>query len=1260
MNKNIFVEYQNQYSISKTLRNELIPCGNTLASMEKNGVISEDEERAESYKKVKKLIDEYHKEFISESLKNIEIPSLDEYYALYQKAKDNESKKKIDKLSELMRKYIVKHIKSNPKFHTLFSKELITKDMHKFLKGKESEFLLDQFSNFSTYFTNFHENRKNMYDHAEKSTAIAYRIINQNLPKFIDNMKVFEIYMSSPISDKLSDIEAEYGEFLKGKSIKDYFSLDSYNTTITNEQITLYNTIIGGIAEDDKKHIQGLNQHINLYNQKHSKNKEFKKIPKFNMLYKQILADKESFSLITDQFESDQELIDTVNSVVKDLKEKILHRDGISSVFELMYNIDTYDLGKIYISNGLNITNISNSLYKDWSIIKKAIEEDYDSERPNGKKDEKYYEKRSLEIKKKKYFSIKYLNNVVGKSIEDDIPIENYFIEFKNNEGIEYYDVFVQAYNDAEELLNSEYYSKYGLKGDKKNVRILKNLLDALKNIEQFIKPLLVNGEESDIDYGFYGELDEMYNQLSVITPLYNKVRNYVTRKPYSTEKIKLNFGNPEFLGGWPVKREIATSGLIFKDDKFYYLGVIAKGQGKNFKEYPLPENSQDMFYKMEYLQAADPQKDVQNLMVIDGKTVKKNGRKEKSGEHAGENLELERLKEKYLPEDINKIRKNRSYSKLSENFNKEDLTKFIEYYMQRTIEYFEKFRFNFKEAKDYVDFGEFTDHVNAQAYQLKFVQVSKKHIDNLVDAGKLYLFKIFNKDFSEFSKGTPNLHTVYLKMLFDERNLANVVYKLNGEAEVFYRKASIDDDNKVIHPKGEPVANKNPKVIEKKVTSLFDYDLIKDKRYSVDKFQLHMPITLNFSATGNDRLNSKVLQTIRDNEDIYVIGIDRGERNLLYISVIDSDGKIVKQESMNIITNDNDYEQNYHKLLEEKEKGREAARINWNTVETIKELKEGYLSQVIHKVVEYMLEYNAIVVLEDLNSGFKNSRKKVEKQVYQKFEKMLIDKLNYLVDKKKNVEELGGALHAYQLTSKFESFAKLGKQSGFLFYIPSWNTSKIDPTTGFVSLIHFKYTSVNDAKDKISKFKKISYNDNYFEFEMDYRDFTEKATGTKTEWTLCSYGERIINFRNPEINNMWDSKEINLTDKIMKLFLKYNIDVTKENLIDQIILIEEKKFYEEILQCMNLILQIRNSKTNSDIDYMISPVKNENGEFFDTRKYDKNSYLPCDADANGAYNIARKGLWLIEQIRSTEGDKVKMAITNKEWLSYAQDNVVL
>jgi CRISPR-associated protein Cpf1 len=40
---------------------------------------------------------------------------------------------------------------------------------------------------------------------------------------------------------------------------------------------------------------------------------------------------------------------------------------------------------------------------------------------------------------------------------------------------------------------------------------------------------------------------------------------------------------------------------------------------------------------------------------------------------------------------------------------------------------------------------------------------------------------------------------------------------------------------------------------------------------------------------------------------------------------------------------------------------------------------KEGYLSQVIHKITQLMIKYNAIVVLEDLNPGFMRGRQKVD-----------------------------------------------------------------------------------------------------------------------------------------------------------------------------------------------------------------------------------------------------------------------------------------
>lgn len=221
------------------------------------------------------------------------------------------------------------------------------------------------------------------------------------------------------------------------------------------------------------------------------------------------------------------------------------------------------------------------------------------------------------------------------------------------------------------------------------------------------------------------------------------------------------------------------------------------------------------------------------------------------------------------------------------------------------------------------------------------------------------------------------------------------------------------------------------------------------------------MPITINFKAKGDERINFATLDAIRDGEIEHVIGIDRGERHLLYLSLIDLRGNIVKQFTLNEIVNEYNgrtYSTDYKDLLVSREGSRDEARRNWQKIENIREIKEGYLSQVVHIIAKMMVDYKAIVVLEDLNKGFMRGRQKIERQVYEKFEKMLIDKLNCYVDKQKDADDIGGVLHPLQLTDEFKSFRKLGKQSGWLFYIPAWNTSKIDPVTGYVnmlSLIH-------------------------------------------------------------------------------------------------------------------------------------------------------------------------------------------------------------
>ena len=1230
--------FTNFYSLPKTLKFELKPIGKTLEFINTNGLLAQDEHRADNYIKVKKIIDDYHKAFIENSLRNLKLKyeDIEAYYSYYIiKNREENQKKAFVNIQTSLRKQIASRFKDND-LSRLFGKELIKEDLINFVKTNDDRILIEEFKNFTTYFTGFHENRKNMYSEEEKSTSIAYRLINENLPKFIDNISTFEKVRNTSIENDFNTIYSELEEYLNVVSIEEIFNLNYFTEVLTQTQIDVYNAIIGGKSFDDGRKIKGLNEYINLYNQ--TQKDKTKRLPKLKVLFKQILSDRNAISYIPEEFKNDNEVLNSIEKVYQDLNQEVFNKkkEGEYSLKELLLHIKEFELDKIYLRNDLSLTDISKKHLGDWGIINKAIANQYIKENPKKTKDkqEKYDEKIKKYLNSFDSFSIQFINDCLEDKTK---KVEDYFIQYKNKDNKNLFEQIEIYYNGIKDLLNTDYPENKQLSQDKESVEKIKLFLDSIKELQWFIKPFLEKGEVAEKDEKFYGEFSSMWKLLDdSITPLYNKVRNYMTKKPYSQEKIKLNFENSTLLDGWDVNKESDNASIILRKDGLYYLGIMNKKHNRIFDNKNIKTNGV-CYEKMDYKLLPGANKMLPKVFF--------------SKSRIDEFSPSEKLLENY---------KNDTHKK-GDTFNINDCRDLIDFYKSsiQKHEDWKKFNFKFSDTKTYNDLSGFYREVEQQGYKITFRNVSEEYINTLVEEGKLYLFQIYNKDFSPNSKGTPNMHTLYWKMLFDEENLKNVVYKLNGQAEVFFRKSSIKDENKIIHKANSPILNKNEKNHKKE--SLFDYDLIKDKRYTIDKFQFHVPITINFKAIGSENINPNVNQYIKENKVKHIIGIDRGERHLLYLSLIDLKGNIIKQFSLNEIRNEykgETYKTNYHDLLNKKEVDRDEARKNWQTIENIKELKEGYLSQVIHKISQLMVEYNAIVVLEDLNFGFMRGRQKVEKQVYQKFEKMLIDKLNYLVDKKKDPQEEGGLLNAYQLTSKFESFQKLGKQSGFLFYVPAWNTSKIDPTTGFVNLFDTRYENIDKSIEFFGKFSSIEYNKakDYFEFEFDYSKYTTKADGTKTSWTICTNSTRIETFRNTEKNSQWDSKEIVLSQAFKDLFDKYKINYSS-NLKASILSQDKKEFFEELLHLLKLTLQMRNSKTGTDIDYLISPVANNKGVFYDSRVV--NDTLPKDADANGAYNIARKGLWVIDQIKKTEDLKnLKLAISNKEWLSYVQSLV--
>ena len=1308
-----FDDFKKLYSLSKTLRFEAKPVGSTLKNIIESGLLEEDEHRAQSYVKVKKLIDEYHKVFIDRVLNDgcltIENKgkkdSLEEYYESYMsKSNDENVSKTFKEILENLRSVIAKKLTDDNAYANLFGNKLIESYKDKDEKNKiidsdliqfintaepsqldsmsqdEAKELVKEFWGFTTYFVGFFDNRKNMYTSEEKSTGIAYRLVNENLPKFIDNMEAFKKAIAKPeIQTNMEELYSNFAEYLNVESIQEMFQLDYYNMLLTQKQIDVYNAIIGG--KTDEEHdvkIKGINEYINLYNQQHKD----EKLPKLKALFKQILSDRNAISWLPEEFNSDQEVLNAINDCYKRLSENVL---GDKVLKSLLCSLSDYNLNGIFVRNDLQLTDISQKMFGNWSVIQDAIMQDIKNVAParKRKESEEDYEKRISDIfKKADSFSIQYINDCLNEMDDNNLhAVDGYFATLGavNTPTMQRENLFAliqNAYTDISDLLDTQYPENKNLAQDKTNVAKVKALLDAIKSLQHFVKPLLGKGDESDKDERFYGELASLWTELDTVTPLYNMIRNYMTRKPYSEKKIKLNFENPQLLGGWDANKEKDYATIILRRNGMYYLAIMDK-DSKKLLGKTMPSDGEcyeKMVYKQFDISKQLPKcttelKRVWKALVEDAKrscllSDSKDWNKPLNvtrklwelnnyvWDKKKEDWVLRKKKDETRPKRFHKKYLELTSDKKGYNQAKNDWIKFTKEFLS-SYKKVEAYDIDYKKRYNSVD--ELYKQLNGDFYTISFSYVSVSFIEKLVNEGKMYLFQIYNKDFSDFSKGTPNMHTLYWKALFDERNLADVVYKLNGQAEMFYRKKSINNTHPT-HPANHPIQNKNKD--NKKKESVFEYDLIKDRRYTVDKFLFHVPITMNFKSVGSENINQQVREYLQQADDTHIIGIDRGERHLLYLVVIDMQGNIKEQFTLNEIVNEyngNTYRTNYHDLLDTREEERLTARQSWQTIENIKELKEGYLSQVVHKITQLMVKYHAVVVLEDLNKGFMRGRQKVEKQVYQKFEKMLIDKLNYLVDKKADAAQSGGLLNAYQLTSKFDSFQKLGKQSGFLFYIPAWNTSKIDPVTGFVNLLDTRYQNTEKAKAFFSRFDAIRYNANkdWFEFYLDYDKFCTKAEGTRTRWTLCTQGSRISTFRNAEKNSQWDNLEVDLTREMKSLFEHYHINICG-NLKEEICLQTDKAFFTGLLHMLKLTLQMRNSITGTETDYLISPVADENGTFYDSRSC--GDTLPKNADANGAYNIARKGLMFIGQIKETKDlANFKYDISNKAWLNFAQ-----
>ncbi len=1304
MNKN-FQNFTNLYEISKTLRFELKPQWNTDKLLIENKVFKKDKNINEAYYKIKWFLDKLHLMFINESLSNINLDFNDAFEIFKEIDKEQDTKKKnnlnkeFEKIKSSLRKQVCNWFKNTwnkwkEKFwNTTYIdnkwKEHTYKikwDSYKILMSETNLNILYQIFNeetcwdkvlvenynwekenifrifkwFTTYFTNFNHSRDNFYKDDWKTWRIATRIINENMIFFFKNKIKFDKFYSNEsdlkkkLKKKLNNLQKKLNN-LQNKldnhweTLDEFFNIDNYNNCFKWDAITnYYNMILWWITIEGKK-IQWLNEIINLEKQaKYSEYKQAKKdwnnevifqknnYPVFKELYKQILSQKEDEIKFIE--------IENFNDIKKYLKEIEGKNIDYNKIVEklissLTQNHEEYNFDKIYLSK-LSINTISAKFFGfwKWELVSEYLKKDIWIKNSNKK------------IELPDFISLDNIKNALilaNKESEDDI-FKNDFEDITINDVfIKFLTIFIDSfikniniYNGNKKKLQDIYIlSDFDENNEnkEKQIEIIKDFLDSSLNIYRMMKYFsLEKGKENieykyEIDDLFYNNFSKFYTDNQIFN-YYNEFRNYLTKKPYSTDKIKLNFENGNLLDGWDKNKEPDNFWTLLRKDWKYYLAL----------QVYLKKN---IFYKKQWSSIIDIQEAYKinenelNFKKIDYKLLPWANKMLPKVFFANNNIDY------YNPsEEILNIRNTSSHTKwwkpqswfTKTDFSILDCRKMIDFYKKSLSIHpeWKNFKFNFSETSDYEDTKQFFVDVEKWWYNLSFREVSEKYINNQIDNWNIYLFEIYNKDFAKKTTWKQNLHTMYFKWLFEEKNLKDIVLKLNWQAEIFRREASIKER-----------IDKNRKTKN---------EIIEKRRYTQDKLFFHCPISLNYKKE-NKKINNKILEYISENKEINIIWIDRGEKHLAYYSVINQKWEILKDENWELVkwSFNEIWWKNYYNELVKREWERTWARKDWKTIWNIKDLKQWYISQVVHKLSELIIKYNAIIVFEDLNSWFKRWRQKIERQVYQKLEKALIEKLNYLTFKDRNIEENWSYLKAYQLTAPFETFEKVWKQTWIIFYTNPAYTSSTCPDCWFRKDIYLKYTNLLNAKKDIKKIDSITFNCDKFIFEYN----NKKVFSDRDRKRNLKHEEKDSQWKK---TYKWKTENYNITYNIEQILSDNKIDYkTWENLINNIIDKNNKELYSSIFYNFNSLLTIRNStiwENDDHWDFISCPCCD-----FDSRK--QNNIWISNWDDNWAYNIARKWIIILNKINNYKKDKGNLdkiwwknfTVNQKDWDNFIQ-----
>jgi len=1216
----MYSNFTNIYSLSKTLRFELKPTETTLQLMAQNGDVATDKDRHEAFILAKRMLDVVHQQFITESLQHLTLDATElQKYIDLATAKQYDKKQTEAALKPILARFSQAYSQANAIWQERYDykKPFLTTNVTQLqlldtfraqiaakldLEDALVDETIEKFHKFATYFEGYRQNRLNMYSTDGKTTEVANRTISQNLITYYKNLHCALTLYNEP--------EALYA--LPGDTAQ-LFSLGNYSDFVSQDGIDTYNARIGA-----------LNSAINEARQQHASDKTAKKrLPLFRTLFKQILGDgtkAESYQTIktTEEYEA---LIVTLQSELPQYF-KLLHAHAAAHV-ENPANPEAVFITK----KAVNTILAKHIDAESRTSVREALPERFRT-KPRGMSEEEAVTANFVSLAE--FFAA---IDAAQQNLAEGTVLKDRSVSSENVSATvwaKFCEDLRAVFDAAETALKA--FVEVDRPSTKPAREVIKLALDNFNDLYRMYTYFELRYRHEPVtlldgDEGFYGIFQDTGEQADLFdierdkrfSHSYDLIRNWLTKKPYSLDKWKLNFDCAQLLSGWDVNKEPEKHGALLFRGNEYYLTILTN-QGKNAldrgKNPKLYEADSHEWQKMEYKLLPGPNKMLPKVLFS----------KKYRLEHG-------------IPAEIDRLYKAGTFKK-GVAFSLDDLHRLIDFYKSAIPTYpgWSMYEFAFRPTDKYQSIDEFYHEVELGGYKLDRVAINHAELMALEANGALYLFRITNKDLAHERSSAADLHTLYFKQAFTQGSSV----KLNGEAEIFFRPKSYQQPTLP--------ASAEPK------------DITKHRRFAEDKFFFHVPLTLNYQvkSLGNSAYNQHVMERVKTLGIKTVIGIDRGEKELGYITVCDIDGKLLQPPiSLNTIMNESNPVK-YYDLLKKREGERQENRQNWQAVEQIKSLKDGYVGHCVKLITDLAIKHKAIIVLENLNVGFKQGRSRIERSVYNQLEQALLKKLQYVVMKNTPSGQPFSTEYAVQLTPPDISPQATGNQMGWVFFVDPSYTSAIDPATGYRQHVRLgdEIKVANFAQFVQDAFDDISYDGKRLTFRFNWRTLataqnklkkpdarTQKVSEVQDKlWTIHANVPRTVYYRDKD--NQSQNKVVNIQEKLLELLHSKNIPLQGDILQNIAQAKLDAPFVKEFVWCFNQLNRLRN--TIDEQDTIISPaICKAYPHGFDSRKDTVQGYA-WNGDANGAYHIGRKGTILLKKLHQAETIKDFKAVVKR------------